>query len=166
MEVLIDDSQESAHVDLPRLHQLAQALLLALKCPQHTELSIALVDDHEIRRLNREYRGKDASTDVLAFALQEVDGSSPRPLQAEGETGPPLLLGDIILSTETAQRQAAALEHTFEQELSRLFIHGLLHLLGYDHHTDEDAQRMDELQHTLFMQIDSPFGFTSASGVA
>jgi probable rRNA maturation factor len=98
------------------------------------ELSIALTGDGEIRRLNRSFRGFDKPTDVLAFAMRE----GPLP-----PGGAPLdVLGDVIVSVETARRQAAARDRSLHGELQLLLAHGLLHLLGYDHQTPAEARRM------------------------
>lgn len=96
-----------------------QKLLSDLACSD-AELSLVFTDDLEIRDLNRNYRNKDYATDVLSFPQENFIG------------GPPLL-GDVIISLETAQRQAQSLEHSLEIEVLRLSIHGVLHLLGYEH---------------------------------
>lgn len=99
-----------------------------------SELSVALVRDDEMHRLNRDYRGKDRTTDVLAFALREGEATEH---QAPG------LLGDVVVSVPTAERQAAARGHSLDHELAELLVHGILHLLGYDHErSPADARRM------------------------
>lgn len=95
------------------------------------ELSVALVDDATIHELNRDYRKKDKPTDVLAFPLQE-----PVPDKPVG------LLGDVILSIDTARKQAKKHKRTLLEELTMLLAHGLLHLLGYDHQTDAEEREM------------------------
>ena len=97
------------------------------------ELSVALVDDATIHALNRTYRHKDKATDVLAFPLQEIA------LPARAAPG---LLGDVILSIETARRQAARHRRPLLAELTMLLAHGLLHLLGHDHQTDAQEREM------------------------
>lgn len=87
---------------------------------KNAELSILITGDEEIRELNRTYRGKDRPTDVLSFPDGDV---------VEGR----LILGDIVISLETAQRQAKELGHSLEEEVERLLTHGVIHLLGYDH---------------------------------
>lgn len=88
----------------------------------HSELSILLTDDEEIHRLNRTYRNRDRPTDVLSFS------------QREGEfPGPAVVLGDVVISIETAKRQAQERGHSLEGEILELLAHGVLHLLGYDH---------------------------------
>lgn len=94
------------------------------------ELSVSFVTNEEIQEINRTYRNKDAVTDVISFAMQE---------QGDGEIAivgdETLLLGDIIISVDRAQEQAADYGHSFDRELAFLATHGLLHLLGYDHMT-------------------------------
>ncbi len=93
------------------------------------EVSVLLTDDREIHALNRDYRGKDKPTDVLAFALDEGEG-------------PPGLLGDVVISVERAVIQARARRVTLDHELELLAVHGTLHLLGHDHAEPEEARRM------------------------
>jgi len=103
-----------------------------------TEVSVVLANDQYIHELNRQYRGKDCPTDVLSFALNE--GEDPEVIDAPGE----VLLGDIIISIETATRQAEEYGHSLERELAYLTVHGILHLLGYDHMTEEEKSEMRE----------------------
>jgi probable rRNA maturation factor len=120
-------------------------LHLDLSPIQAYELSLRLTTNAEIQGLNAQYRQKDQPTDVLAFAALEVD--SPR-LEAIDE---PLYLGDIIISVETAQVQAQG--HTLEQELAWLAAHALLHLLGWDHPTEEELLAMLQKQSWLLRQV-------------
>lgn len=98
-----------------------------------TEVDITIVDDEEIHQLNRDYRNVDRPTDVLSFALDEDDEDEPELLEGQLH-----LLGDIIISAETATRQAEEFGHGLEREVVYLAVHGLLHLLGYDHMVEED----------------------------
>lgn len=100
------------------------------------EVSVVLADDSYIHELNLEYRGKDCPTDVLSFALDE--GEEPDIVDGPEES----LLGDIIISLETAARQAEEYSHSLERELAFLTVHGMLHLLGYDHEEEVDRQEM------------------------
>jgi probable rRNA maturation factor len=102
------------------------------------EISLVLVDDDYIRELNLAYRGLDKPTDVLSFALEEADEA---PLVSDGAVIPELL-GDIYISVTRAAEQAVTYGHSFERELGFLAVHGLLHLLGYDHQTPEEAATM------------------------
>ncbi len=152
MEILINNLQDRENIDTEKFHQIAQDVLTNLQCSETCELSITLVDDQEIRRLNREYRDIDQSTDVLSFALQE--GKIPQRIQLHSENDAyPLILGDVILATETIQRQAQEMSHSYEEELYFLLIHGILHLLGYDHQSDAEAQKMQHLEQKLFHHL-------------
>ncbi|WP_040228840.1 rRNA maturation RNase YbeY [Bhargavaea cecembensis] len=106
---------------------------------EEAELSITFMGDEAIREINREYREKDRPTDVISFAMEETaEGEEPMPVPA----GMPRMLGDILISTETAERQAEEYGHSRERELGFLALHGFLHLLGYDHMTEADEREM------------------------
>ena len=105
----------------------------------HNEVSVVFANDQYIRELNRQYRGKDQSTDVLSFALNE--GEEPEIIMDSGETAVNLL-GDIVISLETASRQAEEYNHGLEREIAYLTVHGMLHLLGYDHENELDKEEM------------------------
>lgn len=152
MDIWIDNRQTRKQVDLDTLHEIAGCILTYMQAPLHSELSIALVDDEEIRQLNREYRGIDRSTNVLSFAQQETLESQTVPLNTEA-TLLPMLLGDVILSVETTTRQAHEHGNSFEHELCFLLTHGILHLLGYDHQTDEDAVVMENLEQEILHTV-------------
>jgi probable rRNA maturation factor len=118
-------------VDRRRLRSCAARLLRELGCAR-AELSIALVDDATITSLNARYRGVARPTDVLSFSLVEGPHSERRGA----------LLGDVVVSLETATIQARRARRSLDDEVLRLLIHGTLHLLGHDHVGDEDARRM------------------------
>ena len=99
------------------------------------ELSIALTDDEEIHELNRVFRQRDEPTDVLAFSMRE--GAHVGSLGAIPE-----MLGDVVVSVEMARRQAARRGRALETEVRELLAHGLLHLVGYDHRTKDEARAM------------------------
>jgi probable rRNA maturation factor len=152
MDIWIDNRQTVQQVNTQKLEQIARHILHIMQVPARCELSIALVDDEEIHCLNREYRGIDRSTDVLSFAQQETLDAQVVPLRAETTTLP-MLLGDVILSVETTHSQAYERGHSFEHELYVLLTHGILHLLGYDHVTDEDADIMEGLEQQILQTI-------------
>jgi len=105
------------------------------------ELSIALVSDVQIKRLNKLYRNKDKPTDVLSFPIGE-------------KVEDWLILGDIVISVDTARRQAQELGHSLEEELKRLLVHGLVHLLGYDHELGgEEEKKFFELEEFVLREI-------------
>lgn len=124
----IDISGKAPEVSRTDLRRWIRTALLHLQQPQ-AELSLALVTDREIHTLNLQYRKKDKPTDVLSFPLADK-------LQ-------PQLLGDVIISVETAARQAQRRGHSLREELQTLLIHGILHLLGYNHEVSRsEAIRM------------------------
>ncbi len=127
-----------ATLHLRQLRASAARFLQALGLEQ-VELSVLLTDDPGIQALNRSWRGKDRPTDVLSFPA-----GAPRP----GATGP-RHLGDVILSLDTARRQARAHRRPLAWELDLYLAHGLLHLLGHDHHRRRDAGRMAALETRL-----------------
>ncbi|MDP6931394.1 MAG: rRNA maturation RNase YbeY [Myxococcota bacterium] len=140
MEVLVALQQ----VEWPT-HQVEAdglALLGALNLPA-AELSVVLCDDAFIHPLNRDWRGKDQPTDVLSFAQREGEGADPDDS----------LLGDVLISLDTASRQARQRGHSLVQEVRILLVHGLLHLLGYDHETNEEAEVMEALERLLLSQL-------------
>lgn len=113
------------------------------------EISLVFVSDLEIQELNNTYRGLDKPTDVLSFALLETS-EDELPIVDEEEE---LLLGDIVISLETALRQAKEYGHSLEREIAYLMVHGLLHLLGYDHMTDEDQMVMRQREEELLEAV-------------
>lgn len=114
------------------------------------ELSLRLTDDTEIQALNAQYRQKNQPTDVLAFAALEVD--SPQ-LPNEILLSMPLYLGDVVISVDTAHRQAKQQGHSLQTELAWLATHGLLHLLGWDHPDEESLMEMLNQQETLLQIV-------------
>ena len=102
------------------------------------ELSVRLTGDEQVRALNAEWRGKDKATNVLSFPLADGDE-----LSVANVAGPELLLGDIILARGICEAEAADKGITFEQHATHLLVHGTLHLLGYDHHDDDEAADME-----------------------
>ena len=115
------------------LQQAAELLELG----PEVEISVLLVDNETIRVLNRDYRDKDAATDVLSFPLEEAIDGDAEPAVIGGPTE--RLLGDLVISVEMAVAQAAEYGHSLERELAFLSVHGLLHLLGYDHEPGAEA---------------------------
>jgi probable rRNA maturation factor len=105
------------------------------------EVSVALVTDVHIRKLNAQYRRKDVATDVLSFASDNSPRTSGGPAGPSRERATPVL-GDIVIATGVARRQAREARHSYATELRVLALHGLLHLLGYDHDARADAGRM------------------------
>ena len=113
---------------------------------ENSELSITLTDDKNIHVLNKKYRGIDRSTDVLSFAFRESD--EPEIIGADFE-----ILGDVIISLERAKVQAEEFGHSFLREVIFLEVHGLLHLLGYDHIADDERQEMEAEQRFIMTKL-------------
>lgn len=132
-----------------RLHDGLNAVAHLHGLDDMTEVDITIVDDEEIHTLNREYRNVDRPTDVLSFALDEGEEDEPELIDGPEEH----LLGDIIISAETAQRQGEEFGHGLEREIVYLAVHGLLHLLGYDHMTDEDKKIMRAKEEEALREI-------------
>lgn len=133
----------SDHTDLVKneWYEQIDSLLTFAKKQEHidseAELSVTFVDKDEIQNINKMYRDKDKVTDVISFALEEDE-----PEIDMNELDIPRVLGDIIICTDVAHGQAENYGHSFERELGFLALHGFLHLLGYDHMTDEDEKEM------------------------
>ena len=118
-----------------------------LELPEDTEMSITFVNNEEIHEINREYREKDAPTDVISFALED-EGFDELPINLEG-FDIPRNIGDIIVSVEKIAEQANDFNHSFERELGFLVVHRFLHLNGYDHMNEEDEKEMFDLQRKI-----------------
>lgn len=144
--------------DWPQEDELAQ---LARRCVQAasaeldlpatpTELSLLFTDNETIRELNAQWRGKDKPTNVLSFPAFPI---------APGDAVPPML-GDIVLASETVHAEAELENKPFKHHLSHLMVHGFLHLLGYDHEEDEDAETMEQLERQVLerLAIPDPYG--------
>ncbi|MEE8492641.1 MAG: rRNA maturation RNase YbeY [Nitrospirales bacterium] len=141
MPVLVRNRLRRAGVSPARIRRLAQRVLAAVGEPG-AELSIELVGDRRMRRLNRRYRNLDAPTDVLAFPIRE-GGGPPSPL-----------LGDVVISLHRAVCQASAGGHSLEQEVSSLLVHGVLHLCGYDHERNQrEARRMRRKEQAVLRSL-------------
>lgn len=137
--------REGVRADVRRLRRDAERLLRHADLVG-AELSVVLAGDPFVHALNRTWRGVDQPTDVLSFAMGEG---------ADAEVNPELL-GDIVISVETAARQAGEVGHPVERELRVLLVHGLLHLLGYDHQDPGDAAEMRGAEERLLAVLEEP----------
>ncbi|MGA9533857.1 MAG: rRNA maturation RNase YbeY [Anaerolineales bacterium] len=123
------------------IERAAHATLSACQV-EDGEITIVLTDDSTLRKLNADHRGLDQATDVLSFPMGEVDPDSGLPY-----------LGDVVISIERAGQQASAEDHTLSSELILLTVHGVLHLLGYDHASPQGKQAMWRLQADLLESL-------------
>ena len=150
-EIFCSDEQSGTSVDLARWRQLAVATLLHEGVHGACELSVFFVDEATMADLNSEHMGKVGPTDVLAFPLDAVDSAEP-PGPGALTRGParpqpdnddvPTLLGDVIICPLVAERQASSHAGTMDDEVALLLVHGILHVLGYDHHDEETTTVM------------------------
>lgn len=140
-EIRIVSHRESEPLNLTAFVDLATFALEREDTPDNCEISIAIVSEDEIAQLNEKYRSKQGPTDVLSFPCDDV-----ATIVADDE---PIMLGDIIIAPAVAEANAAELGNTIEEELNLLVVHGVLHLLGYDHIEDSDAVVMQERERSL-----------------
>lgn len=135
MTINITNSQKIAKVDIRKIKQAASNALIKVG-EQQAELSIDIVDDNRIRYLNQRYRHLDRATDVLAFSM--IEGQALK--GAEG------MLGDIVISAETARRQARRYKKTIDEEVNLYIVHGILHLAGYNDNTARARRKMERME--------------------
>ena len=144
MSILIEDRQKTINVDLRNVRRVMNIILSYLQC-EDKEISLLFVDDNEIREINSRYLNRDYPTNVISFSL------------TEGEFGNinPNVLGDIVISVETAMKGADEAGIEFNDELEFLLIHGILHLLNYNHEntSTDEAQTMKEKEQELFTML-------------
>jgi probable rRNA maturation factor len=141
--LVIIDIHPEISPDIESIARKSAEKTLALEKSENCEVSILLTDDSEIRELNLLYRQVDAPTDVLAFAMREGE---------DGDANSDIL-GDVVISIPTADRQAKEYSHSLEAELSLLVAHGVLHLLGYDHAEKNEAKIMQEKQKEIVYSL-------------
>ncbi|GAV12276.1 rRNA maturation RNase YbeY [Paenibacillus sp. NAIST15-1] len=159
MKLEWNDDQDIYPID-PSLIDLLERILqeaAAMEGIQEGEVALTFVDNEQIHELNREYRGIDRPTDVLSFALNEsVEEELDILYEIEDEQELDEmndLLGDIIISTERAKEQADEYGHSLEREIGFLFVHGFLHLLGYDHQDEPSEQIMMDKQEAVLEKV-------------
>lgn len=151
IEIVIESPLWKQHRGAKALLRRAIAQAAALVPPTAGELAIVLTDDAAIRTLNRDWRGKDSATNVLSFPAR-----GPR-----AAPGTPGLLGDIVIAHETTEREARAEHKPFAHHLAHLAVHGFLHLAGYDHEADDEADAMERLETLILAQLAIPDPYTA-----
>lgn len=152
MTVDWDDRRENM-IDTETLRTEAErvvsAVLEADRLTDKINVGVALVDDAEIREINRNFRQVDAATDVLSFPMTDYDISQTVKVGDVDPASGELLLGDIVISVERAKEQAQEYGHSFEREFAFLLTHGMLHLIGYDHEQEVDARVMRAMEEEI-----------------
>ncbi|MFV0473831.1 MAG: rRNA maturation RNase YbeY [Pikeienuella sp.] len=138
------------------LRAAEMALIAAGRSGREAEISVLLCGDDRIAALNRGFRGKAGPTNVLSWPAHALAPASPG---AHPPAPPDMALGDIAMARETIEKEASTQHLTVEKHFAHLFAHGVLHLLGYDHQTDADAELMEELERRALaaMGIDDPY---------
>jgi len=135
VRVLVNNLQKKINIKVKDIRNIGTKMLLYLKCDS-SELSITIVTDKQMKKMNLEYRGKNYSTDVLSF---------PQDMKYR-KLNKVLVLGDVIISAETALKQALLNNQDFMDEIKLLLAHGILHLLGYDHIKNHDNRVMQKME--------------------
>lgn len=161
--VLTPDWSRALAEPAPLARRAAEAALAATGAAtkgalaaSEAEISLVLADDATLRRFNKDYRGIDAATNVLSFAATEAPGP---------DGGGPLLLGDVLLAYETLDREAEQQGKRFADHVRHMVVHGVLHLLGYDHETEAEAAAMERLEIAALdrLGVADPYVLTAAS---
>ncbi|WP_417899548.1 rRNA maturation RNase YbeY [Bacillus haimaensis] len=146
MMLEIDMMDETAEISEEQWMEIEQLLQFAAKIEEITpgaELSVTFVNNEKIKEINRDYRNKDQATDVISFAMEEMGEGE---MEIFYDEDAPRMLGDIIISVPKAMEQAEDYGHSLKRELGFLALHGLLHLLGYDHETEAEEKEMFDKQ--------------------
>ncbi|MCH8195942.1 MAG: rRNA maturation RNase YbeY [Chloroflexi bacterium] len=156
-----NDVESAIDVKATWLRRVVRGALASADLRDAVEVGLLLTGDDRVRQLNRDYRGEDRTTDVLAFALEESEVAFPRPpdaLPTLGQVPSDALpsLGQVVVSYPQAVRQAAEYGHTVEREVAFLVVHGLLHLLGFDHQRPDDEARMLSKQEAIMTSLGLP----------
>ena len=146
MDIQINYDYRKDELEKLPLHELTQFVLAREDKPFNTEVSISFVTDEAIAELNEKYRHKEGPTDVLSFECDGVDDDLSAMTLAED---PVFELGDVIIAPDVAARQTREFGTSFEEEISLLLVHGLLHLCGYDHMEEEERLDMEARQRAI-----------------
>jgi probable rRNA maturation factor len=156
MNILVDNRQTKVDVTglLPIVEKAIKATLEEEEVVDEVEVSVSFVDNEEIRRLNKYYRGIDSPTDVLSFPLMEFEEvEEEKGGESEEEWKEVYPIGDIVISLEKAKEQAEEYGHSFEREVAYLTVHSMLHLLGYDHEREEERKVMREKEEKIMEKL-------------
>jgi len=149
VNVLFADEQDQPIVT-DELLMLAELVLDAQGLDEETGVALVLIDEQQMAELNNAHMGREGPTDVLSFPIETAAPGSP-PTRAPG--GPPIELGDVFISPSVVRRNAERHGVPFEDEIALMVVHGLLHLLGWDHEDEADAVRMEGRERELLSRI-------------
>jgi len=145
VNVFLADEQDDP-LEAEPLRRLAQNVLEEEGLPDRADVTVMFVGIEQMTEYNEHFMERKGPTDVLAFPLEQL---TPGRYPDRGPDGPPLNLGDVVIAPAYVRRQAEELGATFDDELALMVVHGILHLLGYDHTTDVDAERMEARERGL-----------------
>lgn len=149
MSVFVADEQ-SQPIDLASLRDLARLVISSEGYPDNAEATLLLVSDDEMAAYNKRFLEREGPTDVLAFPVESL---MPGVVPEADPLGPPLLLGDVVVAPAYIDKQAADYGVSFDDELALMVTHGLLHLLGYDHQDDIEAELMEGRERSILALI-------------
>lgn len=156
MPIIIQNRRQSPRIPTAQIKAMAVVICHGLHI-QRPELSIVMTDDETIRQLNSAWRRKDKATDVLSFS--QLEGEGWQQVKRLGDVPAGMPLGDVIISMDTAARQANTAGHSLAMEIRRLLVHGILHLLGHDHvHGGRQARRMTQEETRLLALLRKELG--------
>ena len=149
MPVEVTDEQDDP-LEFDLLGSLAAVVLRDEQLPDDTWVSLTFVDGDEMARPNESHLDRSGPTDVLAFPIEAL---VPGQIPEHDPEQPPMLLGDVVVCPDVVRRQAADAEVPFEDEMALMVVHGILHLLGYDHKADIDAELMEQREQDLLSLV-------------
>ena len=162
MKIVIETGKNEAKPYIKKMREAARAVFKREKIyDKHLEISLSFVSLEEIRELNKDYRQIDRATDVLSFPLmeniEELEAEIENYIRMEAEEEEPLgfeiVIGDVVICMDKAIEQAEEYGHSLEREVNYLFTHSILHLLGYDHETDEEREIMRLIEEEIMTKI-------------
>jgi len=152
IEVLVSNDQELGKLDLKLWAGLIRKVLEAQGAVAALEVNLAFISEDEIAALHLEYLQLEGPTDVLSFPLEE----HALALIRDAHSGPPILLGDMVIAPAVAERQADEYGVSVDDEIALLVVHGTLHLLGFDHQVEAEAEEMEGLEKSLLQSLYKP----------
>ncbi|MBI5417299.1 rRNA maturation RNase YbeY [Candidatus Poribacteria bacterium] len=142
MKIIVKNDQKNKKINTNKVKKKVEKILEFLNVIDDAQVGILLVDNKQIHVLNKQYRNVDCPTDVISFAMQEGEGHNY-----------PDILGDVVISIERTISQAKTYKHSFEEEFDLLLVHGVLHLLGYDHMKKKDEKHMKAMEQEILKLI-------------